>query len=359
MPPTVPVRILEWLAGVINATIVGNVNVQPVPGQVFPVNDNGGALTVDGTVIVQDGGGSLTVDGAVTIPVPVPVTDNGGALTVDGTVTIQDGGNTITVDGAITATPTASELHLGDVSGTGIPIGLAVVRPANVTQYTAKDVVGVDLTITDASNASPIVITAASHFCGDGDPVFVSGVLVNTNANGFGYAKLSGYTGNTFGLYSDKALTTPKVGNGAYGGGGNIAKIHRLANFFREDGGTGYVTKIRVLTNLVTFLDQLKFHFYGSPINAILDNSPMTVLFTNMLTRLGACTLPALATEAAGSDCSYALGTPGDSQSNLPLFVKNIETPPAKDLYFTVETLGTGTPASGQIFYYEITNDAN
>jgi phage baseplate assembly protein gpV len=69
----------------------------PLAGQVWPVNDNGGALSVD------DAAGSLTVDAPVGTPVFVrlssgaaavdalPVTDNGGALTVDGTVTANQG----------------------------------------------------------------------------------------------------------------------------------------------------------------------------------------------------------------------------------------------------------------------------
>lgn len=45
----------------------------------FPVTDNGGSLTVDGTVTANAGTG------------PWPVTDNGGSLTVDGTVTANAG----------------------------------------------------------------------------------------------------------------------------------------------------------------------------------------------------------------------------------------------------------------------------
>jgi hypothetical protein len=48
----------------------------------IPVTDNGGTLTVDGTVAVTDGGGSLTVDGTLT------VTDGGGSVTVDGGVDV-------------------------------------------------------------------------------------------------------------------------------------------------------------------------------------------------------------------------------------------------------------------------------
>lgn len=90
-----------------------------------PVTDNGGSLTVDGsiailgTVPVSDGGGSLTVDGTVAISGTVPVSDGGGSLTVDGsvsilgtvpvsgtvaisgTVPVSDAGGSLTVDGTV------------------------------------------------------------------------------------------------------------------------------------------------------------------------------------------------------------------------------------------------------------------
>lgn len=43
---------------------------------VISVDDNGGSLTVDGTVTIQDGGGSISID------------DGGGTITVDGSVTV-------------------------------------------------------------------------------------------------------------------------------------------------------------------------------------------------------------------------------------------------------------------------------
>jgi hypothetical protein len=102
----------------------------------IPVNDNGGSLTVDGTVgvsgtvtvtgtvtanagtgpfPVSDNAGSLTVDAPVATPVFVrlsdgaaaisalPVTDNNGSLTVDGSVSVSNFPATQPVSGTITA----------------------------------------------------------------------------------------------------------------------------------------------------------------------------------------------------------------------------------------------------------------
>lgn len=88
-----------------------------------PITDNNGSITVDGyvgilgTVNISDGNGSITVDNpalsvfgggaevtALRVTIAndstglVSIDDNGGSLTVDGTVTIADGGGSITVD---------------------------------------------------------------------------------------------------------------------------------------------------------------------------------------------------------------------------------------------------------------------
>ena len=87
-------------------TVDGSISVSNFPST-YPVTDNGSSLTVD------DGGSSLTVDGSVSVsnfPASYPVTDNGGSLTVDGSVSVSnfpvtypvtDNGGSLTVDGAV------------------------------------------------------------------------------------------------------------------------------------------------------------------------------------------------------------------------------------------------------------------
>ena len=164
----------------------------------IPVTDNGGSLTVDGTVTVQDGGGaisvddngsSLTVDNAalsvtgggveasalrVTIANDstgvlsvddnggaLSVDDNGGSLTVDnaalsvtgggveasalrvtiandstGVLSVDDNGGSLTVDGTVTASNTAGTAANGaGVSGNPVQVGVE----ARTTQPTAVD----------------------------------------------------------------------------------------------------------------------------------------------------------------------------------------------------------------------------
>ena len=77
------------------------------------------------------------------------------------------------------------------------------------------------LTVTAATNASPIVITTQTHGLTDKDSVVIKGVLGNVAANGTFFVDV--LTPTTFALYSDEALTVPVAGTGVYTSGGMIA----------------------------------------------------------------------------------------------------------------------------------------
>jgi hypothetical protein len=84
-----------------------SVNNQPAT---YPVTDNGGSLTVDGTVTTVPSG-TTTVAGTVAVsnqPTVYPITDNNGSITVDGTVTIVPSG-TQTVTGTVTTSPSGTQ----------------------------------------------------------------------------------------------------------------------------------------------------------------------------------------------------------------------------------------------------------
>jgi len=225
-------------------------------------------------------------------------------------------------------------------------------RPANTTPYSAKDSINVDLSVSGATNATPIVVTTPTHSLVDGDFVTISGVVGNTAANGSFYVKKMSNT--SISLYTDKALSQPVVGNGDYVSGGDLARCFRLANVFQDGNGSGFVSKIQSYTNLSTFADQFRFHFYSSPVAAILDNAPYTIINTNKDKRLGFVDSPAFGTEGTGSDIAAALAC-GSVSPSLPLDVFNDESTPEKDLWFMVENLSSGTPASGQEITVKVT----
>lgn len=80
--------------------------------------------------------------------------------------------------------------------------------------------------ITSATNATPIVITATAHGFNTGDKVYITGVLGNTAANGTWV--ITRLTADTFSLNGS-------VGNGAYTSGGTVRK----ANFKWSDKNGG------------------------------------------------------------------------------------------------------------------------
>jgi hypothetical protein len=94
-----------------------------------------------------------------------------------------------------------------------------------VTPCPNNGVVGSSGTITNATNATPIVITSANHGRSNGDTVVVSGVLGNTNADGT--FVVQNVTTNSFSLATlattNGSTLTSVAGNAAYTSGGTWA----------------------------------------------------------------------------------------------------------------------------------------
>ena len=77
------------------------------------------------------------------------------------------------------------------------------------------------LTITDATNATPIVITSTAHGLKTGDGCTITGVTTNTAANGDWL--ITWVDANSFQLQDTSWANS--TGNGAYGGGGTVDSI--------------------------------------------------------------------------------------------------------------------------------------
>lgn len=93
------------------------------------------------------------------------------------------------------------------------------------TNSTATNINTIDnqtVSVTNATNATPIVLTFGTLSYIDGQPVTISSVGGNTNANGNFFLKHVSVGVSTTGqLYSDALLTTPVAGNSAYTSGGS------------------------------------------------------------------------------------------------------------------------------------------
>lgn len=84
-------------------------------------------------------------------------------------------------------------------------------------------------TITGATSASPVVITAAAHGFSNGDPVFLDGVVGMTPINNRAFT-VANVTANTFELSGVNGSAYP-----AYVSGGSVAKVFELETPYTTD----------------------------------------------------------------------------------------------------------------------------
>lgn len=124
-----------------------------------------------------------------------------------------------------------------------------------------------------------------------------------------------------------------------------------FAGMARVVGGSGYVTKARLMTNQSTNVARFKLHLFHTAPTAINDNAPYTLLWANRAVRLGAIDFDATQTEGTGSDAASAL--------NTTIRLAFVCAAASSSLYGILETLDVFTPASGQLFYVELTAEGN
>lgn len=133
--------------------------------------------------------------------------------------------------------------------------------------------------ISSATNATPIVVTIATDLgFPNGQPILIEGVGGNTAANGTFYA--SRITGNTYGLYSDAALTAPVAGSGTYTSGGHMhgqgLDLHaEIGNELYCIAGTGAGTYYKISENTNTRI-YINGNWYITPdaTSVFVINSP-------------------------------------------------------------------------------------
>lgn len=103
--------------------------------------------------------------------------------------------------------------------------------------------------ITNATNATPIVITSTSHGFSNGDTLMISGVGGNTAANG--KFKIANVAANTFELtnYSTGANV---AGNGAYTSGGFAVDLTKDDNLDDIPSGARVATSGNLASKTVT-----------------------------------------------------------------------------------------------------------
>lgn len=125
-------------------------------------------------------------------------------------------------------------------------------------------------------------------------------------------------------------------------------------NIFRVAGGSGYITKLRLVTNKKSITPRIRLHIF-SVNNATIaaDNAAFKELYDDSSKRLGYWDMPAMvtATDTTNSDMSRTL----DMNCRIPV---NAVTG-SRDLFIVYETLDAFTRDSGQKFNLTVVLDNN
>lgn len=225
------------------------------------------------------------------------------------------------------------------------PTAVSFTRPADTTAYAAQDVVGINLAVTGATNASPIVVTTAAHGLATGDVVTLASVGGNTAANGT--FRVTVVSSTTFQLDGT-------TGNGAYTSGGTVAKWLRMKNA-TNDGGNGIIRgwKLSTSTTNVTNASFSLAFFKGSASNyqippaATLDNAALAFAaytdHSNFIHKTASASITAATLGTSSGWCeAHNLGIPFDLVGT------------SKDLWVQVIAEAAYTPASAQTFTVSI-----
>lgn len=217
----------------------------------------------------------------------------------------------------------------------------AFTRPNDITAYSVQDVVGTNLAVTGATNATPIVITTAAHGFSTGDVVTIASVGGNTNANGT--FRVTVLSSTTFSLDGS-------AGNAAYTSGGTVAKWNRIVTAARP-GGSGAIRGWKLATNSanvtsVSFsLAIFKSATTGGqlPPAATLDNAIIgNNFYTDYRTFIHKTAAASITAATAGSATGWAEAT--------NLFVPYDTDGTSSDLWVQVIAEGAFTPVANQTF---------
>ena len=128
--------------------------------------------------------------------------------------------------------------------------------------------------------------------------------------------------------------------------------ILTFASVASDLGGSGYITGAKILTDQATNVAQFRlFLFHTSTPTMDVDNGAADFLWADRAKYLGYIDFPACSSEAGTNTAAQAQ----DMTLRMPFTCLST----AKDIYGYVVTKTAFTPASGQLFYIELSIDQN
>lgn len=128
------------------------------------------------------------------------------------------------------------------------------------------------------------------------------------------------------------------------------AAVGVLADLFNENGGSGYISKVKLVTNQAANTASYRIYFYNAAPTAIADNAVSSVLYADDAKIIGYVDIANTAQEGSGSDAAIGLWT-----GQLAAKAAAADN----DLYYVIITKSAFTPASAQKYTITVTLDRN
>ena len=151
----------------------------------------------------------------------------------------------------------------------------------------------------------------------------------------------------TSAAFARPADTTAYAAKDVVNNSASAPAVLTFAGAARVNGGAGYVTKGRLVTNQSTNTATFRLWLYNVAPTAINDNLPFTLLWANRAARIGYIDIGPCATEGTGSNSASAQNADARLAFQCAANVSAI--------YGVLETLSAFTPASEQAFLVELT----
>lgn len=193
------------------------------------------------------------------------------AADANGTITPRGGSSKADAWKTLTTGASAVRIQPGDTIRT---MGSPTPTSLGVTGVWTDGPLAATQAITSSTNATPIVVTRASHGYANGDTVIVNGHTTNTNANGTW--TVANQTANTFELANS-------VGNGVGGASGTVRNINNGAVNLSgavtknvalprdgETGGQGSKTNWTASANVTTSITTADFKQGGESLSVAI-----------------------------------------------------------------------------------------
>jgi|SRR6478609_819462 len=148
------------------------------------------------------------------------------------------------------------------------------------------------------------------------------------------------------------ADTTTYTANDVIANATSGAIMIPFAAISRINQGSGYITKIRCVTDQKACVARLRLHIFNVSNIAQQDNAAYALTYANFVSKIGVVDLPPFSTEdATASNCAEAMN------ADIRLAFKCAAASSA--LYVIAETRDGFSPANAQKFYFEMSAENN